>query len=403
MAISPVVKSSLNSQICIGFLASLSLMLSSVSVAADRQTADAQRLLNNLGYNAGTVDGAWGKKTRTAIEQFYTDRNQRFDGKLDAQELAFLKSEYENFFADVPPDQVKNWSKINGEYRDDILDCRDKQRGVLGVENQTKIKADWLLNNDFGSYIWQRTPKLKSCLYRDGTGWEFNSRKAYSPDKLPGPLPWFAPVAAVGAKGFGSIANMYNGNKEFPIQVSSIKKLDYNVTYTYELKGVSNTHVGLWFSQVKKPRFKDDPDAGPWALYRQVPELEVMLKIGGNFKDDEKWMKKCKTDGVWTRYSIDTEYGKMPACIILKEKNNWTATNNGQFASSSVWFSDGWYKNQIGTKSRQLDLKSIITQLADLGFVKNDWYLMGIEFQTEVSYGKGKMKIHSLDYELVTK
>ena len=113
MAISPVVKSSLNSQICIGFLASLSLMLSSVSVAADRQTADAQRLLNNLGYNAGTVDGAWGKKTRTAIEQFYTDRNQRFDGKLDAQELAFLKSEYENFFADVPPDQVKNWSKID--------------------------------------------------------------------------------------------------------------------------------------------------------------------------------------------------------------------------------------------------------------------------------------------------
>jgi len=194
-----------------------------------------------------------------------------------------------------------NWNKINGEYRDGILDCRDKQRGVLGVENQTRIKADWLLNNDFGAYIWQRTPKLKSCLYRDGTGWEFNSGKAYSPDKSPGTLPWFAPVAGIGGKGFGSIANMYNGNKEFPVQISSIKKLDYSVNYTYELKGVSNTHIGLWFSQVKKPRFKDDPDAGPWALYRQVPELEVMLKIGNNSKDDGFWMKKCKTDGVWTR------------------------------------------------------------------------------------------------------
>ena len=240
-------------------------------------------------------------------------------------------------------------------------------------------------------------------MYRDGTGWEFNSGKAYSPDKLPGPLPWFAPAAVVGAKGFGSIGNMYNRKREFPVQVSSIKSLDYSVNYTYELKGVSNTHIALWFSQVNKPRFKDDPDAGPWALFRQVPELEIMLKIGGNFKDDETWMRKCKTNNEWTRYSINTEYGEMPACIKSKETNTVTAANNGQFSSSSVWFTDGWYKNQVGTKNRELDLKSIITQLTKKGFVKNEWYLMGIEFQTEVSYGKGNMKIHSLDYNLKTK
>jgi len=295
------------------------------------------------------------------------------------------------------------WNKINDNYRDDNYDCRSNQRGVVPIDNQQTIKADWVLNNDFGAYIWKKTPALKSCLYRDGTGWEFNSGKAYSPDKLPGPLPWFAPAAVVGAKGFGSIGNMYNRKREFPVQVSSIKSLDYSVNYTYELKGVSNTHIALWFSQVNKPRFKDDPDAGPWALFRQVPELEIMLKIGGNFKDDETWMRKCKTNNEWTRYSINTEYGKMPACIQSKKTNTATATNNGQFATSSVWFSDGWYKNQVGTKKRQLDLKSIIAQLTKKGFVKNEWYLMGIEFQTEVSYGKGNMKIHSLDYNLKTK
>ena len=126
MVISRLLKSSLKSKICIGCLAPLAFMLSSVGVAADQKTADAQRLLNSLGYNAGSVDGAWGTKTRTAIEQFYTDRNLPFDGKLDAQELAFLKSEYAKLFADLPPDRVTNWNKISGEYRDDILDCRDK-------------------------------------------------------------------------------------------------------------------------------------------------------------------------------------------------------------------------------------------------------------------------------------
>ena len=62
MAISPIIKSSLISKICIGFLAPIAFLLSSVSAAADQQTADAQSLLNNLGYNAGAVDGAWGKK-----------------------------------------------------------------------------------------------------------------------------------------------------------------------------------------------------------------------------------------------------------------------------------------------------------------------------------------------------
>ncbi len=38
---------------------------------SDEVTAEAQRLLNELGYNAGPVDGLIGSKTESAIEEFY--------------------------------------------------------------------------------------------------------------------------------------------------------------------------------------------------------------------------------------------------------------------------------------------------------------------------------------------
>ena len=50
------------------------------------------------------------------------------------------------------------WNKINDNYRDDNYDCRSNQRGVVPIDNQQTIKADWVLNNDFGAYIWKKNP-----------------------------------------------------------------------------------------------------------------------------------------------------------------------------------------------------------------------------------------------------
>ena len=50
----------------------------------------AQRMLNQLGYNAGAVDGAYGGKTKRALEAFYSDTGSKFDGSLDANEIADL-------------------------------------------------------------------------------------------------------------------------------------------------------------------------------------------------------------------------------------------------------------------------------------------------------------------------
>ena len=59
------------------------------AVFAD-SVAQSQRMLNQFGYNAGPVDGAYGGKTKRALEAFYAKSGGPYDGKLDANEVADL-------------------------------------------------------------------------------------------------------------------------------------------------------------------------------------------------------------------------------------------------------------------------------------------------------------------------
>jgi peptidoglycan hydrolase-like protein with peptidoglycan-binding domain len=60
---------------------------------ADPITANAQRMLNQLGFDAGPVDGAYGGKTRRALEKFYESLQLSFDGSIDLEELNQLQTE----------------------------------------------------------------------------------------------------------------------------------------------------------------------------------------------------------------------------------------------------------------------------------------------------------------------
>ena len=71
------------------FIGSLLLLVASQTFAGTVDTA--QRMLNQLGYNAGPVDGAYGGKTRAALERFYAQSGSKFDGNLDANEIADLR------------------------------------------------------------------------------------------------------------------------------------------------------------------------------------------------------------------------------------------------------------------------------------------------------------------------
>lgn len=68
------------------------LMFGFVGPAMSDTVSSAQRMLNQLGYNAGPVDGSYGGKTRTALEKFYADNGSSYDGKLDVSEVADLRS-----------------------------------------------------------------------------------------------------------------------------------------------------------------------------------------------------------------------------------------------------------------------------------------------------------------------
>ena len=61
-----------------------------VKKKADETVRSIQKLLNELGYNAGTADGLYGRKTGNALTEFYQSIGQKYDGKADAEELAAL-------------------------------------------------------------------------------------------------------------------------------------------------------------------------------------------------------------------------------------------------------------------------------------------------------------------------
>lgn len=56
------------------------------------EVREAQRLLNGLGYDAGPVDGAFGKRTRSAIISFQQDEGLPVDGAISAALLTSLRT-----------------------------------------------------------------------------------------------------------------------------------------------------------------------------------------------------------------------------------------------------------------------------------------------------------------------
>jgi hypothetical protein len=54
-------------------------------------TLKVQKLLTELFFDPGAIDGAWGGKTKIALEKFYASKNSKFDGKLDVTEIVDLQ------------------------------------------------------------------------------------------------------------------------------------------------------------------------------------------------------------------------------------------------------------------------------------------------------------------------
>lgn len=63
------------------------------TIAYSGTVDEAQRLLNKLGYNAGIVDGMYRSKTQCALISFYSDKSEKFDGRLSTNEILDLSEQ----------------------------------------------------------------------------------------------------------------------------------------------------------------------------------------------------------------------------------------------------------------------------------------------------------------------
>ena len=72
--------------ICVAILVNA---LNATPVASD--VTAAQTILNHLGYNAGPVDGVYGRKTEAALQNLFTYQGQKYDGVLDENEMLELR------------------------------------------------------------------------------------------------------------------------------------------------------------------------------------------------------------------------------------------------------------------------------------------------------------------------
>ena len=130
-------------------LTTLTILASTVAMMGCQVTAGAvdssQRMLNQLGYNAGPVDGAYGGKTRGALEKFYADNGSSYDGKLDANEVADLTAAMDAAGLDtVDPVNFYNGQhfasefKVNGKYALPLKSMTSVGNGVTGPD-----KHEW--------------------------------------------------------------------------------------------------------------------------------------------------------------------------------------------------------------------------------------------------------------------
>ena len=73
----------------------LTLLIPQASYAKvdkDVNVAKVQAILAELCYQPGIVDGAWGKKTETAVKAFFAKYYRKYDGNFDASDANFILS-----------------------------------------------------------------------------------------------------------------------------------------------------------------------------------------------------------------------------------------------------------------------------------------------------------------------
>ena len=125
---------------------------------------EAQKMLTKLGYAPGAIDGAYGGKTKRALDEYYKDKNKKFDGKLDKNEIVdlttsikLIKTSQQKFKKSRHIQHARYSKHIATPFRD------------------LKVSADFRLIDDFDSFMDIHKSELEGKLI-DSKGF-FNFRR----------------------------------------------------------------------------------------------------------------------------------------------------------------------------------------------------------------------------------
>lgn len=408
----------------------------STNVGANPVT-EAQNLLHNLGYNAGVVDGAYGGKTRRALEAFYKNKGDRFDGVFDANELTDLREEMDNYFLSTNTDfeffsresrtigksilqktipagsVVNNADRTCYNYQQKDIEekktgsgYRDPYKEQIEIKGGDRIESDWAFNNDFGWTVFKgNIPEVKSCMKRDGTGWFFDiAPKFYEGTKRA----QFHPHHLIGVKAFDQFGNRFHTSGEFPLRINELSKLSMNVKYNYTFMGEGNTHLRFVLMDKKYSLSEFEK--------LRVGGKEIVVHIKNNHLVKERQHHLFyKGPGRSTKY-LNVEgkkffaFHRVPQCAVPGNWNdqdpNCPPSNSTEIhfpASLKNKNGKDDYNNQTGAFDISLNVKELLDEMVSAGWINEDDIVGTIEFGNEIWNGKGVMKIEELTYDLVKK
>ena len=110
----------------------------------------AQRLLTQLGYNVGIVDGLYGGKTERALTDFYNTQGAKYDGKLDQNEITDLLANFPNNINYCPAEDTSSLGTNHTEpnfitdnlFTRKITSMPFYQRGTFGSKTSKTNERD---------------------------------------------------------------------------------------------------------------------------------------------------------------------------------------------------------------------------------------------------------------------
>jgi len=134
----------------------------------------AQRLLTELGYAPGPIDGAYGGKTKKAFVELYKDQNMIFDGFVDKNELELLKKLIAKITRPMPKRPVGINAKKAGKKKALPLLKALITREISAVELSDYDLCTSLMYADFVDTYTEMKKRKLDCLYisQKQRGWK---------------------------------------------------------------------------------------------------------------------------------------------------------------------------------------------------------------------------------------